>query len=176
MEYPSIIAPQRYAEERVVSDSNDGYESLILPKDGNGVSQLKDSTTTTAPVSDGRLRKISEIRVPQFTRKSRHFSESNKRLSVLSMYSTKESFTNLVDILKNGNLDVNNQQSQRIPTPRSAVIQNFFFKLSTKKLNIQEIVRTMRDVDVGDSTIKDKSALKLNFADRFNGSNKDETN
>ncbi|CAI6425404.1 CBM_HP2_G0010740.mRNA.1.CDS.1 [Saccharomyces cerevisiae] len=172
MEYPSIIAPQRLSEERVVSDSNDGYESLILPKDGNGVSQLKDSTATTAPVSDGRLRKISEIRVPQFTRKSRHFSESNKRLSVLSMYSTKESFTNLVDILKNGNLDVNNQQSQRIPTPRSADDSEFLFETVNEEAGYTgNSSNDERLYDVGDSTIKDKSALKLNFADRFNGSN-----
>ncbi|CCD22224.1 protein kinase GIN4 NDAI_0A00660 [Naumovozyma dairenensis CBS 421] len=51
---------------------------------------------------EGGLRKISEVKIPQFTRKSRHFSDSNKRLSVLSMYSTKQSYTNLGHILKDG--------------------------------------------------------------------------
>lgn len=50
--------------------------------------------------------KLSEIKVPQLTRKSRHFGEYNKRLSVLSLYSSKQSYTNLVDILKEGGVNL----------------------------------------------------------------------
>ncbi|CAM9019149.1 unnamed protein product [Wickerhamomyces anomalus] len=41
---------------------------------------------------------IAEVKIPQVTRKSRHFSNSNKRLSVLSIYSTRNSFTNLTSL------------------------------------------------------------------------------
>lgn len=173
MEYPGMAAPQRLSEERIVSDPNGKYESLVLPKDAKGVAHLKDNTapTTTELLSNGELRKISDIRVPQFTRKSRHFSESNKRLSVLSMYSTKESFTNLVDILKNGNLDINPQQNQRVPTPRSADDSEFLFETVNEEAEYTgNSSNDERLYDVGDSCIKDKNTLKLNFADRFNGS------
>lgn len=43
---------------------------------------------------------ISDIKIPQVTRKSRHFSNSNKRLSVLTMSSTRDSFKNLNSILE----------------------------------------------------------------------------
>lgn len=43
---------------------------------------------------------IAEVKIPQVTRKSRHFSTSNKRLSVLSIYSTRDSYTNLAAKLK----------------------------------------------------------------------------
>ncbi|CAI4057890.1 hypothetical protein SUVZ_02G6090 [Saccharomyces uvarum] len=174
MEYPGMAAPQRLSEERIVSDPNGRYESLILPKDAKGVAHLKDNTppTTTELLSNGELRKISDIRVPQFTRKSRHFSESNKRLSVLSMYSTKESFTNLVDIIKNGNLDVNPQQNQRVPTPRSADDSEFLFETVNEEAEYTgNSSNDERLYDVSDPCIKDKNTLKLNFADRFNGSN-----
>lgn len=45
---------------------------------------------------------ISNVKIPTVTRKSRHFSLSNKRLSVLSMYSTKESYRDLNHILADG--------------------------------------------------------------------------
>ena len=65
MEYPSVLAPEKLSGERVVSDLNGKYESLILPKDAKGVSQLKDdiTSTTTEHLSDGKLRKISEVRL-----------------------------------------------------------------------------------------------------------------
>ncbi|EJS42124.1 gin4p [Saccharomyces arboricola H-6] len=173
MEYPNTVSPQTFTEGRVVSDPNEEYESLVLPKDAKGVSQLKDgiAPATADLLSNGQLRKISEIRVPQFTRKSRHFSESNKRLSVLSMYSTKESFSNLVDVLKNGNPDATLQQNQRIPTPRSADDSEFLFETVNEEAEYTgNSSNDERLYDVGDSGIKDKSALKLNFADRFNGS------
>ncbi|KOH01310.1 protein kinase GIN4 [Saccharomyces eubayanus] len=179
MEYPNTAASQRLSEERIVSDPDGKYEPLVLPKDAKGVAHLKDNTapTTAELLSNGELRKISDIRVPQFTRKSRHFSESNKRLSVLSMYSTKESFTNLVDILKNGNLDVNPQQNQRVPTPRSADDSEFLFETVNEEAECTgNSSNDERLYDMGDSCVKDKNTLKLNFADRFNGSNNEKEN
>lgn len=38
---------------------------------------------------------LAEVTIPKVTRKSRHFSHSNKRLSVLSIYSTKNSYADL---------------------------------------------------------------------------------
>ncbi|CAH2352957.1 serine/threonine-protein kinase Gin4p [[Candida] railenensis] len=43
---------------------------------------------------------IGNVKIPNVTRKSRNFTNSNKRLSVLTMYSTKESYQDLSSILK----------------------------------------------------------------------------
>ncbi|CAK7896867.1 serine/threonine-protein kinase Gin4p [[Candida] anglica] len=43
---------------------------------------------------------IGNVKIPNVTRKSRCFTNSNKRLSVLTMYSTKESYQDLNSILK----------------------------------------------------------------------------
>ncbi|KAK7683954.1 hypothetical protein QCA50_012930 [Cerrena zonata] len=42
---------------------------------------------------------ISDVKIPTVTRKSRHFTNSNKRLSVLTMRSTKESYRDLNSLL-----------------------------------------------------------------------------
>ncbi|KAK6462602.1 hypothetical protein DFJ63DRAFT_288028 [Scheffersomyces coipomensis] len=42
---------------------------------------------------------IGNVKIPNVTRKSRNFTNSNKRLSVLSMYSTKESYHDLSSII-----------------------------------------------------------------------------
>ncbi|KAL6449502.1 GIN4 Serine/threonine-protein kinase GIN4 [Candida maltosa Xu316] len=46
---------------------------------------------------------ISNVKIPNVTRKSRNFTNSNKRLSVLSMYSTKESYRDLNSIINHNN-------------------------------------------------------------------------
>lgn len=56
---------------------------------------------------------IASVNIPKVTRKSRHFSNSNKRLSVLSMYSTKESYQDLSTILSNTD---DNKQSEPTKT------------------------------------------------------------
>ncbi|AAS54068.1 AFR696Cp [Eremothecium gossypii ATCC 10895] len=86
-------------EQRFVSDgttvtsSHEDSESIILPKNVTAIGVLKDE--------ESEPRKLSEVKIPQFTRRSKHFSASSKRLSVLSMYSTKVSYTNLADYLNN---------------------------------------------------------------------------
>lgn len=57
---------------------------------------------------------ISNVRIPTVTRKSRHFSNSNKRLSVLSMYSTKESYRDLNSIIES-HTPVNNDDDDDEP-------------------------------------------------------------
>ncbi|KAG2736260.1 hypothetical protein G9P44_000350 [Scheffersomyces stipitis] len=44
---------------------------------------------------------IGNVKIPNVTRKSRNFTNSNKRLSVLSMYSTKESYHDLKSFVNN---------------------------------------------------------------------------
>lgn len=79
--------------ERAVSRTNEPYDTQVLPS----------KAVATAPLRDPEPRKISDVSVPQFTRKSRFFSESNKRLSVLSMYSTTQSYSNLSNLLNDSN-------------------------------------------------------------------------
>ena len=87
-------ARERQEQIRKYSEQNEQpYEIQELPRNAKGVATLRDD--------EAEPRKLSEVKVPQFTRRSKHFSASNKRFSVLSMYSTKNSFTNLVDHLKN---------------------------------------------------------------------------
>ena len=54
---------------------------------------------------------ISNVQIPSVTRKSRNFTTSNKRLSVLSMYSTKESYRDLNSIINSP--DENPEQHQK---------------------------------------------------------------
>lgn len=54
------------------------------------------------PESPGPKTLISNVKVPNVTRKSRNFTNSNKRLSVLSLYSTKASYKDLNSILDDG--------------------------------------------------------------------------
>lgn len=57
---------------------------------------------------------IGDVNIPKVTRKSRHFTNSNKRLSVLSMYSTKESYRDLSSI-------VNDEDAgKKMPTMRTS--------------------------------------------------------
>ncbi|KAI0464899.1 hypothetical protein LJB42_000114 [Komagataella kurtzmanii] len=55
----------------------------------------KNKNYRESAVIDGAQTRLSDIKIPQVTRKSRHFSNSNKRLSVLSVYSTKSSYRDL---------------------------------------------------------------------------------
>ncbi len=48
---------------------------------------------------------IGNVKIPNVTRKSRNFTNSNKRMSVLTMYSTKESYQDLNSILKDDQND-----------------------------------------------------------------------
>ncbi|GMM58061.1 protein kinase [Maudiozyma humilis] len=106
-------------------------------------------------------RKISDIRVPQFTRKSRAFSESNRRLSVLSMYSTRQSFTNLVDILKN--TDTPGEPLQTTP-PQSAADSDALFDAINEEAENTGNSSTEEKVE---ETLAPKTSLKLSYADRY---------
>ena len=65
----------------------------------NGIMKQAGSNTKQAPGSPGPKTLISNVKIPNVTRKSRNFTNSNKRLSVLSMYSTKVSYKDLNSIL-----------------------------------------------------------------------------
>ncbi|CAI5756869.1 unnamed protein product [Candida verbasci] len=56
---------------------------------------------------------ISNVKIPNVTRKSRNFTNSNKRLSVLSMYSTKESYNDLNSIINAHNPNEENEDNER---------------------------------------------------------------
>ena len=157
---------KRKDEERVASNATtanvvgNGYESQTLPKRKMG----------SAMEASSEPRKISEVEVPQFTRRSRHFTASNKRLSVLSMYSTKTSFTNLADHLK-GKADV--QLIQTSPPSASKMDQEAEFMFESVDKEGKETADTSADSRLYEvAETKDaknaKPAVKLNFADRFN--------
>lgn len=63
-----------------------------------------DSRNPSSTGDEQRKTLISDVQIPTVTRKSRHFTNSNKRLSVLTMRSTKESYRDLNSIL-NGSDD-----------------------------------------------------------------------
>lgn len=60
---------------------------------------------------------IGNVRIPTVTRKSRCFTDSNKRLSVLSIYSTKESYKDLSSIL---NHKAHHDESTGMPALRTS--------------------------------------------------------
>lgn len=111
-------------------------------------------------------RKISDIRVPQFTRKSRNFSDSNKRLSVLSLYSTKESYTNLADIVNNNHdNDTNTEAYDHLNNSRYD--SEFNFESITDNENNNDADKKLYEVDETSEATDKKKALKLNLADRY---------
>lgn len=64
-----------------------------------------DSRKPSSNDDEQRKTLISDVRIPTVTRKSRHFTNSNKRLSVLTMRSTKESYRDLNSILNGSDGD-----------------------------------------------------------------------
>ena len=76
-----------------------------ISQDNNQLASIevspKISTTPLMYNDQVEIRKISDVEVPHFTRKSKHFTTANNRRSVLSLYSLKESLEDLNQISKN---------------------------------------------------------------------------
>lgn len=116
---------------------------------------------------DASMRKLSDVKVPEFTRKSRHFSNSNRRLSVLSMYSTKESYSNLADILKNG---PDKDLLQKAPSPKSADDSDQLFETIEEAETPASISREDRLYDVGEES-EDVTGKNIDIADLLTSDN-----
>lgn len=134
-----------------------------LPKNASAIGKLRDENVEP--------RKISEVKVPQFTRRSKQFTVSNNRYSVLSLYSTRASFTNLVDHLKNdAELETLQGHSAR-STNKIPQEPEFMFETVDEQEESSKLYE-----------VKDKSArgsenakfAKLNFADRFSSQNSED--
>lgn len=64
---------------------------------------------------------IGNVNIPNVTRKSRNFTNSNKRLSVLSMYSTKESYHDLSSYINSREEQEREQQQEHMPNMRTSL-------------------------------------------------------
>lgn len=149
--------------ERVISMTNEKYETQVLPKNTNATVILDDLDYEAQP------RKISDIKVPQFTRKSRHFSDSNKRLSVLSLYSTKQSYSNLANILNDDKS--NSKGTHDSPVDNSGQEPEFLFETAQEEGEYTgDSSNDGRLYEVPEESVATKDRLKLNFADRFKSS------
>ncbi|CAI4056489.1 serine/threonine protein kinase SKDI_03G0480 [Saccharomyces kudriavzevii IFO 1802] len=86
-----------------------------MSKDDDELAPIEESSiiSTTPLIYDDRteVRKISDVEVPHFTRKSRHFTAASNRRSVLSLYSSRDSFKDLSQISKNEYSDSPSQRS-----------------------------------------------------------------
>ena len=136
---------------------------------------LPDNAIATAPLrsydEQKEVRKISDIKIPQFTRKSRHFSESNKRLSVLSLYSTKQSYTNLADIVKKDDYDVqpiNKGKNYGYLIDNKEDSEFNFESIIGEENNKESVDNKLYEVDELPEPTEKKKTLKLNLADRYN--------
>ncbi|EJS44542.1 kcc4p [Saccharomyces arboricola H-6] len=69
------------------------------------------STTPLIYNSQTEVRKISDVEVPHFTRKSKHFTTASNRRSLLSLYSSRESYKDLNQILESEGSDSPSQRS-----------------------------------------------------------------
>lgn len=158
--------------ERTVSQTNEQYDTQVLPK----------QAVATAPLRDAEPRKISDVSVPQFTRKSRFFSESNKRLSVLSTYSTRQSYSNLSNLLNNthssgDHLDISNEssaiKSREEPEFQFEALRetpnegNSVSRLKGTEGRLYEVSGTSADSGASNDNLSSRRNVKLNFADRF---------
>ena len=111
--------------------------------------------------------KISEIKVPQFTRKSRAFSNSNRRLSVLSMYSTRQSFSNLVDILKNAETP-GEPLHVDTPPPSAGDSDALFEAVNEEAENTGNSSTEEKGYDAkAEALLEPKQSLKTSYADRY---------
>ncbi|ODQ80220.1 hypothetical protein BABINDRAFT_161189 [Babjeviella inositovora NRRL Y-12698] len=83
-----------YASRRVSKE--EAYESRRISRSSRAEPSGAASRYDAAdPMEYEYTSRIALVTIPQVTRKSKHFSQSNKRLSVLSLYSTKSSFHDL---------------------------------------------------------------------------------
>ncbi|GAV48548.1 hypothetical protein ZYGR_0K00530 [Zygosaccharomyces rouxii] len=158
--------------DRAVSQTNEPYDTQVLPT----------KAVATAPLRDPEPRKISDISVPQFTRKSRFFSESNKRLSVLSMYSTKQSYSNLSNLLNDSNASADRMDSSvdssavkgkkepefQFESVREASDEdNGTSRLSNNEGKLYEVSAPSDVSRMSNDNLSSRRNMKLNFADRF---------
>ncbi|RLV92526.1 Serine/threonine-protein kinase GIN4 [Spathaspora sp. JA1] len=106
----SMVSPDIIDDE----DDDDGFDFTINKPD------------TSVPTIEGkRLSKdiggkktlIGDVKIPNVTRKSRNFTNSNKRLSVLSLYSTKESYRDLNSFIQ----DDEDDHLQKLPKLRTSL-------------------------------------------------------
>ncbi|WEJ94911.1 serine/threonine-protein kinase gin4 [Yamadazyma tenuis] len=104
------------------SDLSDEYlseirKSRLLNSQMNISSIAKGESQIELPKKNQRHRTlIGDVNIPNVTRKSRHFTNSNKRLSVLSLYSTKESYRDLSSVIQSES----KKDSSRMPHLRTS--------------------------------------------------------
>ncbi|AMD19516.1 HCL635Wp [Eremothecium sinecaudum] len=139
-------------DKRLVSDgttlnSYDGSNSAYAPRNGTSIGFLKDEENVPT--------KLSDLKIPEFTRRSKHFTASNKRLSVLSLYSSKASYTNLADYARG---------EDQLKTLSGAKINEepeFMFESTTKDLSGNE-------ADHNPGNEEPETNIRASYADRFN--------
>lgn len=119
--------PEDWRHSRILYDENDtvtqairrsrflGSKFDLSVKRHSTVKRHSVAQKKSSPVIDQSLKEnevwdgpktIADVKIPQVTRKSRMYSGSNKRLSVLSIYSTRASYTDLAGKLKGLSEDV----------------------------------------------------------------------
>ncbi|AET37316.1 protein kinase GIN4 Ecym_1058 [Eremothecium cymbalariae DBVPG len=147
-----------YHDQRFVSDgttitsAHDGYDTTSLTRHTT-VGVLRDD--------ESEPKKLSEVRIPEVTRRSRHLSASSKRFSVLSMYSTMTSYTNLADFMKS---DV--QLKPLNDTASSKVTQQPEFMFESTIDNVERI-SSNDNSHISSMEAPNNTVIKLNYADRF---------
>lgn len=159
----------RTASEAIVSNASQVKDDSLLERVEN--IELPKNAVATAPLKtndgNGEVRKISDISIPQFTRKSKHFGENQKRLSVLSLYSTKQSYKNLSSFIKEDDEDELDETSKQVE------LENNKFNFETNDDNEK---RRKDDKLFEVATSPDLSApskpLKLSLADRYTAKDK----
>ncbi|KAK6456887.1 uncharacterized protein RJT20DRAFT_94741 [Scheffersomyces xylosifermentans] len=107
--------PEPDVEESGLSEEylNEIRKSRLLNSQLN-LKAAKETKKHSLP--DGPQTLIGNVKIPNVTRKSRNFTNSNKRLSVLSMYSTKESYRDLKSFIKendDSDTDENNENDEQ---------------------------------------------------------------
>lgn len=162
----------RTASEAIVSSVNRAEDDYMIERINN--TELPKNAIATAPLktNDGsnEVRKISDVSIPQFTRKSKHFGESQKRLSVLSLYSTNQSYKNLSSFIKE---DIEEEEEKEADeTSKQIELENNKFNFETndddddddeKKKTADKLFEVATSPDLSAPT----KQLKLSLADRY---------
>ncbi|ODV85282.1 hypothetical protein CANARDRAFT_212833 [[Candida] arabinofermentans NRRL YB-2248] len=104
---------------------------------------------------------LAEVKVPQVTRRSKHFPGNDKRFSLLSVYSTKESSTNLNSFLKDLDDEDEDDNDSVLPIEKLITKNTFGRDANSRLSKSTRLSMVFNDEDVNaDDTVDMQFQLK----------------
>lgn len=131
-----------YEDEK--STSRKSSKTIDAVEEADEVNELPFDSEYSGPKT------IADVKIPQVTRKSRMYSASNKRLSVLSIYSSRTSYTDLASKLRELNSDIEKAEADAAASKA-----------------LQEDIIEEKPSETTTPSYSKASGLRLSYADRL---------